>query len=455
MADSSLTSDVPDPLGATPLSPEAAPGTAGGAATAVSDQNLPEVLRVPTIPVSWTFRGLLGLASLISGITSVAIKQLLLPSQTALIDPNNKVTSVAIIAAAGGVAALIAAPLAGAFSDRTVSRFGRRRPWIVGGLIMAVLSLLLMAFSTSIPMLLVGDVLEQISVDFVFSTLNAVIPDKVPPRQRAVVAAFVGMSPIVGGVVGLVILTRLVDTVHHPEQGYYVLAVISVLIVGLLLLIFREKPLPRGVMPPFKLGTFLARLWVSPKQYPDFGFVWLSRCCTFLAYALIVSWLFYYLQDSIKYGAPDQGVTIFQIISTGAVILAAVGGGILADKMQRLKLWVSLGALIMMAALLLIAFVSASALPALFVGAAVFGLGFGVYLAVDLALAIRVLPAAQNRAKDLGIMNMAIFLAVILSPILGGAVLNLTHNNYMALFSLAALSSLLAALLIVPVKSVR
>lgn len=106
----------------------------------------------------------------------------------------------------------------------------------------------------------------------------------------------------------------------------------------------------------------------------------------------------------------------------------------------------------MMVALLLVAFVPKW--PVMLVGAVILGIGFGVYLAVDIALAVRVLPAASNRGKDLGIINTAIFLPLIFSPIIGAVVLNLSHN-YSLLFAVAALCFLLAAVLILPIKGVR
>jgi hypothetical protein len=49
----------------------------------------------------------------------------------------------------------------------------------------------------------------------------------------------------------------------------------------------------------------------------------------------------------------------------------------------------------------------------------------------------------------------AIYLPLILSPIIGGSVLNLFHNNFALLFSVAALSGILASLFVLPIKTVR
>ncbi len=92
--------------------------------------------------------------------------------------------------------------------------------------------------------------------------------------------------------------------------------------------------------------------------------------------------------------------------------------------------------------------------PQMLIAAAIFGAGFGVYLAADLDLVVRVLPRQEDSGKDMGILNMTIFLTLIISPLIGGAVVALTHS-YAILFGLAALACAGAAGLILLVKSVR
>ncbi|HZR41050.1 MAG TPA: MFS transporter, partial [Ktedonobacteraceae bacterium] len=92
--------------------------------------------------------------------------------------------------------------------------------------------------------------------------------------------------------------------------------------------------------------------------------------------------------------------------------------------------------------------------PYMLLSACIFGAGFGIYLAADLALAIAVLPRQEDSGKDLGLLNMTIFLSLIISPLLGGAIIAMTHS-YVLLFGLAALSCAGAAGMIVPIKTVR
>jgi MFS family permease len=86
--------------------------------------------------------------------------------------------------------------------------------------------------------------------------------------------------------------------------------------------------------------------------------------------------------------------------------------------------------------------------------ALILGIGFGAYTAVDFALITHVLPVANDRAKDLGVINIANTLPQVLAPVLAAGVLAL-HPSYTALYTIAAALSILGSILVVRIKSVR
>ncbi len=408
--------------------------------------------KTPTRSVSWLYRILFGVAAIVLGVDNVTIKQLILPAQIAHLDPTNKIVAFTLIASVGAIAGVISSPLIGALSDRTTWRLGRRRSWMLITTVGVVIGLLIMGLATSIWMVLVGEILVQFWVDGLLAVCTAVIPDQIPPSQRASASAFVGMSPLVGGAVGIILISRLTNVLVHADLGYYYLAVTSVLFVLAFLLVFREQQLPRTLVKPFRFAELFSEMWVNPRRYPDFGFVWLSRCLAFFGYQVLITYLLYYLQDVIKLARADQGVAAFTIASTSAVIVAAIVSGALADRIQRLKPFVISGALLMACALFGIAFTTTW--PVFIVASILVGVGFGVYLAVDQAIAVKVLPRAEARGKDLGLINTAIFIPLIIGPLVGGFVLNVFHS-YTILYSIAAIILVLAAVFIIPVKSVR
>ncbi len=418
----------------------------------VTEQAKATILEPPQKSVSPLFIVTLAVSLMAGGLSVICIKQLLLPLQVSLIDPIHTNSSFTLVASLSAFIGMIASPLLGAVSDRTPWRWGRRRPWIVFGLVALVIGLLLMAFASSIAGLLIGEIVVQIGNDTLFATLNALIPDLVPPQQRTLATAAGGIAPTFGGVVGLLLVNGLTNT-RIPAQGYSLLAVVSVILVLCVLIAVREQPLPAGVLPPFRLRTFLFGL-VRPLGRRDFALVFASRFLAFLGFTILGAYLLF----SIRSGNPHLPVSVaagrvttFQVISATALLIASLIIGI-TKRNQRLKPLVIGGALLMMVGLLLL--VSMPIWPQMLLAACFFGAGFGVYLAADLNLAVRVLPRQEESGKDLGILNMTIFLTLIISPIVGGMVIAVTHS-YALLFGLAALACLGAAVLILLVRSVR
>lgn len=89
------------------------------------------------------------------------------------------------------------------------------------------------------------------------------------------------------------------------------------------------------------------------------------------------------------------------------------------------------------------------------VGMAISGLGFGLYMAVDLALVVEVLPATGSSAKDLGVLNIAGALPSSLAPALAPAILAAGGGSYPVLYAVAGSCAVLAAIAILPVSGVR
>jgi len=315
-----------------------------------------------------------------------------------------------------------------------------------------VVGLLTMAWASTIPILLAGELLAQVGVDTILATVTALLPDQIPQQQRAGPAALNGMAPIVGGVLGLVLVTRLTAP-GSVWQGYVLLALVSAACIGLFLLVLRERPISRQDVAPFAWRAFLAG-FVQPLGSRDFACTLLSRALVFLSFTVLGSYLFFYLSQGLRLPVAEaaQAVTTFQVLSTTALTIVALLAGALVQRFQRLKPCIITGALVMAASLLLLVAVPTG--RGLLVAAVLFGGGFGAVLGVDITLAIRVLPNAAERGKDLGLISAAIFLPLIASPLIGALILTTVHS-FAVLFGVAAVASVLAAAFIVPLRAVR
>jgi MFS family permease len=133
------------------------------------------------------------------------------------------------------------------------------------------------------------------------------------------------------------------------------------------------------------------------------------------------------------------------------MIGTAMLGGWLSDRVGKRKIFVIWsGVLIAIAATLLAIWPT---WPVAMVASVLFGAGFGVYLAVDTALVTQVLPAATDRAKDLGVINIAPSASQALGPVLAAPVVAYL-GGYPTLFILTALTTLAGAVAVVKIRSV-
>ncbi|HET9647036.1 MAG TPA: MFS transporter, partial [Microlunatus sp.] len=100
-----------------------------------------------------------------------------------LVGEANATTAQGLVLGIGAFAALIANPVFGRLSDRTTSRWGRRRPWMVGGSIGLALFLFVIAIANSVPVLIIGWFGAQLAANAAFAAYLATIADRVPPSQ--------------------------------------------------------------------------------------------------------------------------------------------------------------------------------------------------------------------------------------------------------------------------------
>jgi MFS family permease len=420
---------------------------------------LPRALAEPTEPVTKRWIGTLGLASLVMWMASITPLQVVIPAQVQSIDPNGKILALGLISAFGAISSLLATPIAGALSDRTTHAYavghlrGRRHRWTLGMVLLSAICLALMGWQNSVVAVGVLWVLFSAFQNGEYASLSAAIPDHVPVNQRATVAGWTGMPQALGIVVG----TALVAFVFTSSVGGYLALAIPMAVLTLpFVLTTPDYPLAAEHRAPLAARDLVKAYWISPRQYPDFAWAWITRFLASLAINMGTLYLLYFLRDRIHYGRlfpgqnAKQGLFILIAIYTGCVIITAIGGGIVSDRIGKRKMIVTLSGALMGAAALLLTFVETW--PASIGAAVLFGTGFGAYLAVDQALITQVLPAAKDRAKDLGIINIAIVGPAALAGAFAAVLVD--ASGYPALFAATALVALAGSILVWKIKSV-
>ena len=177
-----------------------------------------------------------------------------------------------------------------------------------------------------------------------------------------------------------------------------------------------RSPAGQGGQTTWSLREFASTFYVNPRKNPDFAWAFASRFLFVLAYAFLVTYQAYYLLDKIgsaKAEVPQQ-IFLGTLVQSVVVVAASLIGGKLSDRTGRRKIFVLTASVVYGVAMFVIAI--ASNFNGFLVGMAIGGLGFGIYVAVDLALVVDVLPDKDNAAKDLGVFNMAGALPFSIAP---------------------------------------
>ena len=419
---------------------------------------LPRALAEPTEPVTRAWIGTLGLASLVMWMASITPLQVLIPEQLQNIDPHGKILALGLVSAFGAVSSLLATPVAGALSDRTTHAYsvghlrGRRHRWTLAMAVLSAVSLALIAPQNSVLGIAILWVLFSAFQNGEYASLSAAVPDHVPVNQRATVAGWVGMPQALGLVVGTALVVYVFTSL---VGGYLALAIPLVLLTLPFVLATPDYPLPPDHRAPLSVRVLIGSYWVDPRRYPDFAWGWITRFLAALAISMGTLYLLYFLRDQVHPAnlpghSAKQALFILIVIYTGFVIVTAIAGGVLSDRIGKRKMLVTVSGGLMGAAALLLTFIETW--PAAMAAAILFGAGFGAYLAVDQALITQVLPAARDRAKDLGIINIAIVGPAAIAGAISAVLVNV--GGYPALFAATAVIAALGSVLVWKIKSV-
>lgn len=371
------------------------------------------------------------------------------------IAPNDRASALSVVAALGALSALLGTPLFGRLSDRTATRFGRRRPWIIGGVLGTFAALMLVATAPTVLLAGVGWCLAQASISAAFAATTAMVPDKVPVEQRGFVSGLLGLTIPAATVIG----TGFAQL--FPVESIWIFVVptaIGLFLCAAFVTTIRDTDQPASDVPRFSWTELARSYWVNPIRFPDFAWTFLSRFLVYMGYAMLLTYQVYYLQEHLGRGAQETTTLVFYVmVAMGiASLVTAVPGGRWSDRLIRRKPFVFGSAAIMAVGLLGVSL--AQSFTTFLIMATIVGLGKGLFLGVDLALVSQVLPNPQDTAKDMGVFNIASTLPQSFAPFLAPFILAIgsaTTSNYMMLYLFAAGFVLLGAATIYLVRGAR
>jgi MFS family permease len=365
----------------------------------------------------------------------------------------SRAQALSLISSLGILGGMLAGPLVGVASDRTRSRFGRRAPWILVGAIAGACFVAGMRFAPSIGVLALLYALTMAVLAVAASPLGVTVADRIPESKLGMTSALGGLGTLLGGIIG-----TIVAGVTFASLGlnfYFFIAVLLVLgMVGFVVFV-KDRPSTALQVEAHGWSAFL-RGFLVPLQDADFRWVWIARVILIFGQTVSGALGFFMLQSYIRpalsAAEATQMVPLLGLAGLPGMLAAIVISGRWSDKLGRRKPFV-IGASLLMAVSFLVPLFWPS-LPAMFIQTVLASIAFGVYIPVDQALFIDVLPDKNAAGRDLGIASMATNIGQVIGPIIAGQVVALT-SGYAGVWVVATVLVLIAAGAIVPVKRAR
>lgn len=357
----------------------------------------------------------------------------------------------------GAVWALFGPMIFGGWSDRLRSRFGHRQPFIAAGAALTCIALVALAGAESYWVLIVGYLLLQFSDDVGTGPYSAMVPEVVPEESRGRASSVMSMLQLLGQIGSSVTALLLGDVVLI----YFGVGVTNVLCALWTVWTIRSiRPVEREET---KREPFF-RQWISPFRVRDFVWVWFTRLLSALGFFLVTQYIRFFLTDAydrfVFFGKDlgDAGMAV-NVLGLTMSLTGALGAAFAskhADRTGRKKLIYMSGAMIF---LVIVPFAFVRDFTLAWTLAALFGLGYGLYLSADWALVSDVIPNKSSAGVEMGVWASAITSVQILSGAFG-AVIDLLNRRtpllgYMTGIVLAGCLFLLSTILVRQVKGSR
>lgn len=398
-----------------------------------------------------------------------ALLSIMLAKHMEVLAPKDASKVLGMLQGIGALWALVIPLVAGPLSDRCMSRWGRRRPYVFWGGIVALAGMAGMFFGAqgaSLPLFFVSYFVLQFGANTALASYSGVIPDLVPPTELGLASGIMALMTQLGTLLGLLAATFFFE--KHQVALYGVLGIVFIAFLVLTLIGAKETPIEERPAP-MNWGAYFGSL-IEPMRSHDFAWVWYTRALMMFGFYMVQPFILYFIEDVIR---PEDATKKFGYLAA-LILLAATFSGVVGGKLsdqhgRKPFVYASSGLMALMG----ICFPFCRTLEQIFAVGIIFGLGYGIYTSVDWALGTDVLPNKEtDAAKDMGVWHVAMTLPQQIGVGIGGFLLAgfalpgqvaaggsarvpYSSTGYMILFFLASISFAAGAYFIKNVRGVR
>lgn len=338
-----------------------------------------------------------------------SLHSIILPLRIADFIPAGKqATYLTLLTVPGLLLAIVVQPIAGAFSDRSGFRWGRRRPFILIGAILTLSFLPGISLAGRLSILFAIYYLLQISSNTALGPYLAFIPDLVPEGKRGLASGVKGLLEIAGAGVAIWLIGNLMGNYSIGEGGWWLwlsLGILGIIFLSTMVatvLTVKERPGVGGPRLPL-LSILRKSFKIDVKANPDFIRFVLSRLFFIIPLTAFQAFGLYFFRDYLGVANPAAVMGNFTLVSSLCMIGMVYPAGFLSDRFGRKPIALTSGLIAALGIGLLFFFRS---YEFILIAAILMGIGFGGLWASNWALATDVVPK-DEAGKYIGLTNLA------------------------------------------------
>lgn len=387
------------------------------------------------------------LAVLMPALFSLALK-------AQALTPESKAATLGIVVGVGALVNIVAGPVFGVLSDRTRLRWGRRRPWLVLGIVIGLVGAVAVALSPNVVIALLAWAVSNVGAACISAAVSPVIAENIPESQRAKVGALTGVATQLAGVGATLVGGMLTDNLLLLFVVPFI-----VLIVASVLFVFTVPDRPATKRDTGGIKAIFTDLAFNPLKHRDFSLVLLGKFLLQIGMTFFSTYQLYFLLDRLGFTPEEAGSKLALVGGIGILVTMsfAIISGIISDRIRRRKGFIYMASGLAAAGLLTMAFADNFLMYA--AGCLLILAGAGTFGSVDLALVGDTLPQKDEAAsKWMGLYMVASNLPNAIAPVLAPLILLVGSpdaGNYTMLYVSAAAIALGAAITTKFIRSVR
>jgi len=320
---------------------------------------------------------------------------------------SQKNTYLGLLTLTGLLLAMAIQPIAGAISDRSSFKWGRRRPFILVGGIITLFFIPGIGLVGSYAAIFTIYCLMQISANIAQGPHQAFIPDLAPEERRGLASGVKTLLEVIGGIGLVYIIVFLSDRLGGEGFSWIwlILAILAALLLAALLItVITVKERPGTVAPRQPLFPALINSYkIDVHKSPGFILFLVSRLLFIMALTTLQSFALYFFQDTVEVANPATAtVELMAVLGIGMVGTVYIAGR-LSDRLGRKPILV---------------FFLGPGYVCKLIGGGLEGIAVGSFMSSNWALATDLVPKTEE-ARYLGLTNLATAGGAALARLIG------------------------------------